>query len=349
MDEPDPSPPAPLLPHALRRGDVIGLCSPSMPHAARFPRRRTRAIGALEAAGYRVREGRNWLKDTGHTAGTPEERVQDLHELFADGEVRAIMTSIGGYNANQLLELLDYDLIRRHPKLLIGYSDATALLLAIWKRARVGVVMGPQLLPQWGESGGCLSYTEAMLERTVADSRPIGDIPFPEEQVLEFLAWDCDDERPRRQDRAAPVRVLREGEAEGFLIGANLDTLLRLAGTDFWPDLRGAMLLVETAGSDVGEVEAQLTHLRHLGVFDQIVALGLGRFTDPAMDRLPELAAVVDRAARGFRGPVLSGLPLGHTDPVMCVPFGARAVLHAGERQRLTVLDPAVREDGCMP
>lgn len=340
--------PGPLLPGPLRPGDVIGLCSPSMPHAARFPRRRARAVAALDAAGYKVREGPNWLRDTGHTAGAPRERVEDVHALFSDPQVRAVMTAIGGYNANQLLDLLDYDLIRRHPKLLIGYSDATALLLAVWKRTRLGVVMGPQLLPQWGEPGGCLPYTAAMLNRTVAVPLPLGEIPFPEEQVTEFLAWVSADDLPRRREPSPPVRTIREGEAEGFLIGANLDTLLRLAGTEFWPDLHGAVLLLETASRQIGEFAAQLTHLRQLGVFEQIRALGVGRFTDPALDLMPELASVVDRAAQGFHGPILSALPLGHTDPVMCVPFGARAVLHAGVEKRLTVLDAAVREDDPM-
>ncbi|GAA3836813.1 LD-carboxypeptidase [Sphaerisporangium flaviroseum] len=339
-------PAVPPLPAPLRPGDTVGLCSPSMPHAARFPRRRARAVAALGAAGYKVREGGNWLMDTGHTAGGPRERAEDVHELFADPQVRAVMTAIGGYNANQLLDLLDYDLIGGHPKLLIGYSDATALLLAVWKRTGLRVVMGPQLLPQWGEPGGCLPYTAAMLDRTVAVPHPLGEVPFPEEQVTEFLAWDSADDRPRRCGQAPPVRTLQEGEAEGFLIGANLDTLLRLAGTDFWPDLHGAVLLVETASAEIGEIEAQLTQLRHLGVFDQIRALGLGRFTDPALDLMPELASVVGRAARGFRGPILSGLPLGHTDPIMCVPFGARALLCAGAEKRLAVLEAAVAEDG---
>ena len=342
MSGPSTTAPEVVRPAPLRPGDTIGVCAPSMAHAARYPRRRERALAHLRELGYQVRGGRNWLRDTGHTAGTAAERAADLHELFLDDQVRVIMTSIGGYNANQLLDLLDYDLIRAHPKPLVGYSDTTALLVAIWQRTGTSVVLGPQLLPQWGEFGGSLEYTRRMFQQVLGSDRPIGPVPLPAGQVTEFLPWDEADDRPRTVLGAAPVRALRAGRATGFLIGGNLETLLSLAGTAYWPDLDGAILLLESTGTDPARLTAQFTQLRQIGVLDRIAGLGLGRFTDPEFDRSEALAELVVQETAGFAGPVVSGLPFGHTDPMLCVPFGAGAELTAGPECGLTVLDSAV-------
>ncbi|MCG7525365.1 LD-carboxypeptidase [Streptomyces sp. OfavH-34-F] len=331
-----------VRPRPLRPGDTIGICAPSMAHAARYPRRRERAVAHLEELGYRVRCGRNWLRDTGHTAGTAAERAADLHELYADDRVRAVMTSIGGYNANQLLDLLDYDLIRAHPKPLVGYSDTTALLVAIWQRTGTAVVLGPQLLPQWGEAGGSLEYTRRFFQRVLGSPEPLGPVPFPAEQVTEFLPWDEADDRPRTVLDAVPARALRAGRATGFLIGGNLETLLSLAGTPYWPELNGAILLLESTGTDPGRLTAQFTQLRHTGALDRIAGLALGRFTDPEFDRSDTLAELIAGETAGFAGPVVGGLPFGHTDPMLSLPFGARAELTSGPVCGLTVLDGAV-------
>lgn len=313
-----------------------------MAHAARYPRRRERAIAHLEELGYRVRGGRNWLRDTGHTAGTAGERAADLHELFADEQVKVVMTSIGGYNANQLLDLLDYDLIRSNPKPLVGYSDTTALLVAIWQRTGTSVVLGPQLLPQWGEFGGTLDYTRRFFQQVLGSPEPLGPVLLPPEQVTEFLPWDEADDRPRTVLDAAPARALRMGRATGFLIGGNLETLLSLAGTPYWPELDGAVLLLESTSTDLGRLTAQFTQLRHTGALDRIAGIALGRFTDPEFDRSEALVELVAEETVGFTGPVVSGLPFGHTDPMLCLPFGARAELTAGPVCGLSVLDGAV-------
>lgn len=342
MTGPSTTAPEVLRPAPLRPGDVIGICSPSMAHAARYPRRRQRAVSHLEELGYRVRGARNWLRDTGHTAGTAAERAADLHELFLDDQVRVIMASIGGYNANQLLDLLDYDLIRANPKPVVGYSDTTALLVAIWQRTGVQVVLGPQLLPQWGEFGGCLEYTRFMFQQVLGSDRPLGPVLLPTEQVTEFLPWDETDDRPRAVFTAAPARALRTARATGFLIGGNLETLLSLAGTSYWPELTGAILLLESTGTDLARLTAQFTQLRQIGVLEQVAGIGLGRFTDPELDRSGALAELVARETAAFAGPVVTGLPFGHTDPMLSIPFGARAELTADQECRLNVLDGAV-------
>ncbi|MFJ8249819.1 LD-carboxypeptidase [Streptomyces sp. NPDC094466] len=343
MSEPHTRP-AQLIPSApLRPGDTIGICAPSMAHAARYPRRRERALAHLRELGYQVRGSSNWLRDTGHTAGTAAERAADLHELYVDPEVRVIMTSIGGHNANQLLDLLDYDLIRAHPKPLVGYSDTSALLLAIWQRTRAGVVQGPQLLPQWGEYGGCHPDTLRSFRQTLGDEKPIGRMTFPTERVIEFLPWDEADDRPRERLVADAPRVHVQGRATGHLVAANLETLLSLAGTPYWPDLDGAILLLESTTTDLAPLTARLTQLRQMGVLNRLAGLGLGRFAAPDFDRSDDLAELIAQETAGFGGPLVTGLPIGHTDPMLCIPFGARATLATVDTAcELTVLDSAV-------
>jgi muramoyltetrapeptide carboxypeptidase len=333
-----------ISPPALYPGDTIGLVSPSSPDAARFPRRFARAIAELQRLGYQVKIAHGTRRDGRYTAGTVAQRLDDLHEMFSDPQVKAVMTSIGGHNANHLLEGLDYDLIAARPKLLIGYSDATALLLAIWRRTGLGVVMGPQLLPQVGEFGGCLEYSARSILHVLGPESRIGPIEPSAEWTDEMLYWDQDDTRLRSLNFNAGPYTLRAGRATGSLVGANLPTLLRLAGTSFWPNLDRAVLLLETNGpKDIAEFDAQLTQLRHLGVLEQVSGIGLGRFPSATrLDRSPLLVDVVDEVMGGFNGPIVAGLDVGHTDPMFVVPFGILATLTAGSRVLLTYDEPAV-------
>lgn len=322
-----------ITPSELSPGDTIGLLSPSSPEAARFPRRFARAVHALEALGYSVKLSNNVRCDGLYTAGTPQMRLDDLHELFSDHRVKAIITSIGGSNTNQLLDQLDYRLIASNPKLVIGYSDATALLLAIWQKTGLGVAMGPQLMPQFGEYGGCLDYTVCSLLHLLGPAHGTGVIEPSKTWTDEYLSWDRDDTRPRIQKPNSGPYIIKPGHTTGWLIGANLPTLLRLAGTEFWPDLCGAILLLETTGSaDISEFDAQLTQLRHLGVLSEITGLGFGRFSsESVLDRSPLLAHLVNEVFSTLEGPVVAGLDIGHTDPMLTVPYGIRATLHAVE------------------
>ncbi|TDD14605.1 LD-carboxypeptidase [Nonomuraea diastatica] len=336
-----------VLPPALRPGDTIGVLSPSSDEAARYPRRRLRAAGFLRDHGYQVRFAPSACSTGDYTAGSPEERAEDLHRLFADPSVTAIVTAIGGNNSNQLLDLLDFDLIAANPKLLIGYSDVTALLTAIWWRTGLGVVMGPQLLPQFGEYGGCLDYTMRAWRRTLENPAPAELIDASPAWTDEFLPWDSADDRARATHANAGPWALRPGRATGPLYGANLTTLLRLAGTPYWPDLTGHLLLLESSlETTPSQLDAELTQLRQTGLLNTISAIGFGRFGhERRLNRPAVLEPVLNRALTGFGGPVVCGLDIGHTDPMFSVPYGLTADI-AGEPGRpvtVTFVDGAVR------
>lgn len=336
--------PETVLPPRLERGDTIGIVTPSVPSPARAPRRFERGIAEVERLGFRVRVAANARGLRGHRSGTVEERAADLHELFGDPDVHAILCSIGGFNSNSLLEELDYDLVRSNPKVFVGYSDVTALHAGIWSQTGLAVCLGPSLMMQFAEFDGIDPYTWEAWERTLMRAEPAGVLGPAEEWTDESLAWDEADTR-RRERRPNPGRrAIRTGKAEGPVVAGNLATLLAVAGPRFWPPLDGALLCLEDDDEeDVARVDRMLTQLRLLGAFEQIAGLALGRFTT-ASDLGPgsPLDAVVLEATRGFEFPIAADLDFGHTDPMFCLPWGVRAGLEAGGQVRLSLLEPAV-------
>ena len=326
-------------------GDTVGVVSLSAPVVAECPRRYRRGLQELERRGFRVRPGAHVAARHGHTAGTPEQRLADLHVLWRDPEVRAILNTIGGYNSHHLLEDVDYEYIARHPKLFVGYSDITAIHVALHARTGLVTVLGPALLPQFGEYGGVHPYTWEHFQRVTMRAEAPGELRPSPEWTAEHLRWDVEDDRPRRFIPNPGPRTLRPGRAEGPILAGNAGTLLLLAGTPWWPRVDGVILCLEEDEAETpATVDRMLTQLRHMGVFGRISGLVLGRFHPRVgfSDDDP-LDAVVLRAVRGYEFPVAVDFDFGHTDPIFCLPLGIRARLEAApERPRLALLEPAV-------
>lgn len=333
-----------IRPPRLQAGDLIGVVSPSSPVAHFVPRRLKRGVAELERLGFRVRLGRHATERRGHTAGSIQDRVVDLHEMFADPEVKAIITTIGGHSSHQLLDELDYDLIAANPKIFMGYSDITALHLGIHARTGLVTFLGPAVLPQFGEAGGLMLYVRQAFERTVCTAIPAGELQPSPEVVAETLRWDLEDDRPRRTTVNPGPRPLRSGVARGRIVAGNLGTMLLLAGTPYWPDLRGAILCVEDDETETpATVDRYFTQLRHMGVYDVIAGLVVGRFPPSvgfsAEDSLEEILLT---ATRGYSFPIGIDFDFGHWDPIFVLPNGVEAELSVGETARLAILEPAV-------
>ena len=338
--------PRTVLPPRLEHGGTIGIVTPSVPAPAGAPRRFDRGIAELERRGFQVRVASNARGSRGHRSGTIEERVADLHELFADGDVDAILCAIGGFNSNSLLEELDYELIQANPKVFVGYSDVTALHAGIWSQTGLAVCLGPSLMVQFAEFGGVDPYTWDAWERTLMRAEPAGLNTAAESWTDEFLAWDEADNRRRERRPNSGPRTVREGVTEGPVVAGNLTTLLTLAGTRFWPELEGALLCLEDdQNADVAILDRMLTQLRQLGVFEQVAGLALGRFTTASeLGPGSPVDEVTLETTRGFDFPIAADLDFGHTDPMFCLPWGVRARLEAGDEVRLSLLEPAVSE-----
>ncbi len=335
-----------IRPNRLQRGDTIGVIAPASPVAALCPRRFERGLQELRHLGFKVIVGQHALKRTGHTAGTIEERLDDLHGMFRNLQVKAIIATIGGFNSHQLLENIDFNLIRRNPKILMGYSDITALLAGIYRHTRLVTFMGPAILPQFGEYGGLLEYTKRSFERVLMRAEPIGRIDASQEWTEESLLWDQADDRIRQTRPNAGMKVLKSGTAQGPILAGNMGTLLLLAGTPYFPDVDGVILCLEEDENErPGTIDRFLTQLRQMGIYRKISALIVGRFQSKVGfspdDSLP---SVLSAATKTFDFPILYDADFGHTDPMMVLPNGVQARIDASDLKQpiFEILDTAV-------
>jgi muramoyltetrapeptide carboxypeptidase len=318
--------------------------APASGIAARVPRRVSRGVAEWERLGFRVRLGATATREDGYVSAPVADRVADLHAMFQDPAVRAIVTTIGGYNSNGLLDRLDYDLIQAHPKIVMGYSDITALLVAITTRTGLVTFQGPALLPQFGEADGLDPYTRDLMLRMLTRTEPVGAIPPAPHVVDELLQWDEEDDRPRRRRPNPGPMPLTPGVASGPLVAANLATLLHLAGTPFWPRLSGAILVIEDDEEETPATwDRGLTQLRLMGVFDEVAALLIGRLPPAAELETALLGRLVQAVIGPRRFPVALDLDFGHWDPIMVLPIGVRAsVAVSPDGVRLAIEEAAV-------
>ncbi|BCB04343.1 S66 family peptidase [Bacillus sp. KH172YL63] len=322
-----------IIPARLQEGDIIGICSPSSPVAGHCPKRLNRGIEELKSLGFKVKTAPNTLKINEYMAGTVEERVDDLHGLFADEEVKAIITTIGGTCSHQLLEHLDYNFIRNHPKILLGYSDITALHLAIHRMTGMTTYLGPAVLPQYGEWGGLIPYTKEHIIRTLMEGEKVVYMPSAS-HVMEHLWWDEEDNRAREQlDNKGPQAV-RAGMGEGNIVAANVGTMLLLSATPYFPDLEGAILCIEDDPDETpSSIDRYLTQLRHMGIYGKINGLVIGRFHENVGFQDNQLGEMLKRVTEGYDIPIVTDMDFGHTDPMFILPNGIRARLHVSRSE----------------
>jgi muramoyltetrapeptide carboxypeptidase len=332
------------IPPALSSGDTIAIVSPSWCGPAELPAAYRRGLAALRAHGYDVRVMAHAEGRRGWVSGTPQERVADLHDAFADPDVRAVLCTIGGLHSAQLLPLLDFDLIAANPKIFCGYSDITSLHLAIHGMTGLVTFYGPAVIPQWGAVGGPLDYMVDHFAQVVEGPQPAGALPR-----ADFEIQDTDFERaertgePLRRSPSRPREVLRSGRASGPLVAACLPVARNLLGTPWQPDVGGHVLVLETPEQpyDPETADADLTHLRLAGWLDGLAALVLCRpygFTDEQTELLHE--ALMEQVAL-WDYPVIARVEGGHTDPLPTFPLGVGVEVDGDE---IVFQQPAVSD-----
>lgn len=306
-----------IKPHALRTGDLVGVIAPAT--SVPDPERLALVEPTLRYFGLRARVGKYVANGSGHVSRTVSERLDDLHAMFRDPEVRAVFCIRGGYGSMQLLDKIDYDLIRRNPKIFLGYSDITAMHLAIQRRAGLVTFHGPIVLSSFTD------YTQQNFRRALFDARPAGKLTNPAESNTL---------RPEH-----PLRTVRGGVASGRLVGGNLSLVTALMGTPFEIDTRGRILFIEDVGEEPYRIDRMLTQLRLAGKFDEAAGIIFGECSEcgpndykPSLAWDATLGEVVDNAFSSLRVPVLSGLTIGHTADQLTLPLGVQAVLNADEK-----------------
>lgn len=315
----------PLLLHPLLLRPRLRALSLSSPVAAAYPRRYERAL-VNARQWFDVSEGGLARSQRGNLVALGADRAREFVEAWFDDSVDAIISVIGGMTTAQILEHLPFEELAQHPKLVIGYSDTTTLLSALACHG-IPSIYGPALMPQFGEVGGPDPYTLNSLLKLLSPY-PVGIIPESNEIITESLVWDLEDDRPRLRHPSQTRRVLRSGEANGWLFVANLGSLLSLAGTRWFPDLNGALLILEEDENEcLDSLERMLTHLRMLGIFDRIHGLVFGRLPSSIGVEDVMLADLLLRATAGYAMPMAMGFEVGHVDPFHALPIGLDATL----------------------
>jgi muramoyltetrapeptide carboxypeptidase len=307
-----PKPPKPLKPSALKPGDLVGMITPAsnVPNPDESYSKLDRNMQAL---GLRVKFGANVRKHEGYIAGPEDARLADLHAMFADPEVKAIFCIRGGYGTPQLLDRVDYKLIQRHPKIFLGYSDITALHLALHQRTGLVTIHGAA----WNRE--LTPFTLQHLKRVLFETTPTGKVPAAPEHQLETLV---------------------PGKARGRLTGGNLSLITNLLGTPYEIDTRGAILFVEDVGEDPYRIDRMFTQLRLAGKLDSLAGLVWGECHNCFSKTVPPypLTDVYDRILRKLKCPVFAGLRFGHTDDQAALPYGVMAEIDATQPS-LTILE----------
>ena len=304
-----------LIAPRLRDGDIIGLISPSSP--PRDDALVLRGVSALLGMGHYVRMGMSVGAKKGYLAGSDFLRATDIMDMFSDDRVRAIFATRGGYGAARLLERLDYGFIRKHPKILVGFSDITALSMALYAQTGLVTFAGPMVAAEFA-SGIDPMVSEALwsLLRKGASSR---NLPGCEE-----------------------TEVLAEGVAEGTLLGGNLAVLCSLIGTPWLPDMRRAVLFLEDVGEPVYRIDRMLLQLRESGILRGLSGVLLGSFTAiPATKPDRDLSEVLNEDLLPLNIPVVTGIPFGHIPNKITLPLGSRVRMDT-RRRSITVLQPVV-------
>ncbi len=329
-----------IKPPRLQKGDTIGLISPSSGLAGLVPHRVEQAKRMLGELGFKVKMGEHALKTDGYVSTSPAERASDLEQMFQDSEVKGIISMIGGNHSNHLLPLLNYQLIKSNPKVFMGFSDITVLHLALHTQAGLVTFYGPAALGQFGENPGMLEYTQEYLKKALMSASPVGEIHPSKEWTEEVLNWfgKKDLERPRALKQNQGYTWLRKGNASGPILGGCITSMMHVLGTKFWPNMNGKILLLETPegedftkGENIGNVDAYLMDLQLRGIFDQIRGIVFGRPFGYTEKEKIQLQSAILQHTSGYSFPILYGVDIGHTDPMLTIPLGVKVSLDSGK------------------
>ncbi|MCG7333615.1 S66 family peptidase [Salinicoccus roseus] len=318
----------------LKKGDKIGIYSPSSPITHSSPIRYARAKSFLESKGFEIEQGNLTGKRDFYRSGTIQERVEELNELIRNPEISCIMSTIGGTNSNALLPYIDYEAFKKNPKIMIGYSDATAILLGIYAQTGIPTFYGPALVPSFGEHEPFLDYTYEYFSNMLIEEQQLPlQIPIPPYWSDEPLNWEVK-EREKEQRKNEWICV-NEGTAKGRLIGGNLNTMTGFWGSKYMPNIEnGDILLLEDSMKSASIIEKNFNLLKVNGVFDRIAGILLGKhelFDDEGTGRKPYeilLEVLGDKAI-----PILADFDSAHTHPMLTMPIGRTITLNATEKK----------------
>lgn len=294
-----------IIPNPLQKGDIIGLIAPSSPPQ---PGRLEAGTQYLKNLGFSVKIARHLHEADRFLAGSDAQRASDIMEFIVDPEIKAIMAIAGGYGSQRILPLLDFELIKKHPKIITGFSDTTALQLGLLKKA------------------GLVSYTGFTFR----------DVDKPD--INSLLHQTFVSALTGKSTTLSEGIVIHEGKVQAPLIGGNLECMMALMGTAYQPDYRGCILLIEDVFSEPFQTDLRLSQLHLAGIFDQVAGVIFGTFAECIARHNPlrdgTIQDVITEWSQKINVPTIKEFPYGHIDRRCMLPIGKEIVLDASDRKK---------------
>ena len=336
-------------PPKLNKGDTIGIISPSAGLAPLFPHRIEKGKNMLKQLGFKVVFSKNALKQSGYVSASAQDRADDIHQMFRDKKIKAIICTIGGNHANQVLKYLDFGLIRHKPKIFVGYSDITVLHYAFAKLSKLRTFYGPCLMPEFGEYPQILSYTLEYFQKALMETKPIGKVDPSPKWTDEFLDWfgKKDQKRPRKMFKNSGYEWWQRGSSVGTIFGGTIPTINHLLGSRYWIDLRNKIFFIDIPEGDPGKpfspplLDSFLADLYNIEVFKNIKGLIIGRPYCYKDEDIKILKNIIKYYTCDFNYPILYNANIGHASPIITVPMGVRVRLDS-EKNEFRILENGV-------
>ncbi|MES2157559.1 MAG: LD-carboxypeptidase [Pseudomonadota bacterium] len=321
---PPVAPPALVKPPRLRPGDMVGLIEPAGFTDDAFDL--ALVMETIRAMGLVPKPAAHLAQRHGYLAGRDADRAADVNAMFADRQVKAIFAVRGGWGCARILPFLDFATIRANPKLLVGFSDITALHLAFAAKAGFTTIHGPNTASSWGKFSWDAFRAVAFDGATPTFASPVG----VEDRLVQ---------------RTGRIRTFGPGKATGRLIGGNLTVLAALMGTPWLPDFTGAILFVEDIGEQPYRIDRMLTQLALAGVLGKLAGVMFGQCTDCGPSGASyggfTLSEVLQQHLAPLGIPAFQGAPFGHVANQISLPVGIRAEMDA-DAGTIRLLEPAV-------
>lgn len=324
-----------IFPEKLKPGDEVRVIAPARSLAIISKENREIANKRIEDLGLKLTFSKHVEEMDDFASSSIESRIEDLHEAFSDKNVKAVFTVIGGFNSNQLLKYIDWDLIRNNPKIISGYSDITALNDAFF--AKTGLVT--YSAPQYSTFSQKLyfDYTLDYFKKCLMAEEPF--------EIKPSESWS-DDAWYKDQDNRKLIPnegwlVINEGEAGGTILGANLCTFNLLQGTEYMPSFKDSVLFLEDdCTSKAYDFDRNLQSLIHLPNFSEVKGVVIGRFQKESEMTNILLTRIVKTKKELNNIPVLANIDFGHTSPIISFPIGGTCKLEVtGDKQLLQILE----------
>ncbi len=311
-----------IKPNRISKNATIGIVSPaSRPLDEAIYRQ---GISYLENFGYHVIESKHVLDKRGYLAGADVDRAADLNDMFRDPTIDAIICSRGGYGAPRIIDQIDFDAIRKNPKIFIGYSDITSLNLAIWQQTGLVTFSGAMVAVEMGR--GIDPFTEQHFWRMLTNAEPIGLLPNPPDD---------------------PVTIFNPGRAEGRLLGGCLSLINVLLGTPYCPDFKDAILFIEDIDEEPYRVDRYLAQFKLAGILDQVAGIVVGQFVDCEPKDLEKPSLTLDEIFHDYFDqlniPIMMNFAYGHGPIKHIMPIGVHAILDT-DQNGLMITESAVTE-----